>query len=46
MKFRLRPLQKKRGRLAREFKAKNHADEPSALQSSALFCRSFRFDWQ
>jgi ribosomal protein L11 methyltransferase len=39
---RLRPLQKERGRLAREFKTQHHADEPSALQSLAAFCRGFR----
>jgi hypothetical protein len=37
--FTLRLLQKERGRLAREFKTKHHADEPSALQSLTAFCR-------
>jgi len=36
--FILRPLQEERGRLAREFKTKHHADEPSALQPLAAFC--------
>jgi hypothetical protein len=39
----LTPLQKERGRLAREFQAKQHAGEPPALLSNAEFCRGLVF---